>query len=595
MDKDEEILLLQSVGLTQKLLSEHITKPALADKYLIKPPFRFLHEIVTSVIETTGFMKDIFPQSHLKYEKISNVDDKRAFLKTAIDAIESETNQKCEARPSKILSGKEPEKTNDLLQLLAKAITSFKSKDNSKLSGSKGTGSKPKSSQKAVDNKSGSRTKSEVHQDIKRARSRPPVKKLSSHKSTSQENLRREKVLEKIRPDVSSQSKNKLDSKKSIPRNKGTVDDASNRKSVTQLSTPSNKSDESLKSKVSLTSTISPKQVSASKSISKQSLVKKSSSSKLLPVDPRKNIKQVEKVTSQEVTAGSSKDKAKDVKSSESVSDLESTNIIGSVSGKVNQSVCNSVEPRNNASSPTVKSNTGMPPETLDEVPAQRPVTRKKQLQNYNENNDSNVNSNADDTAENVDVLIPATAASEEQEQIPQSPLTPDESTVPATTTTEQEDKNKSGSSSSSACSSSDEAVTEHMNQKISEWKGDSEEVATVESVEDMGLKTGWIPQSNSNHQCKTNSSSFENLDKVFKSRESVSHHCQDDDEISMSRRKVKGSTPSETAMKRPITVMLDNQDDDEDDETFLVQEKMESETDLTLDRLQVSINLMKP
>jgi len=49
MDEDTEKALLESVGLTQKLLSEHISKPVLAEKYLLKPPFRFLHEIITSV------------------------------------------------------------------------------------------------------------------------------------------------------------------------------------------------------------------------------------------------------------------------------------------------------------------------------------------------------------------------------------------------------------------------------------------------------------------------------------------------------------------------------------------------------------------
>ncbi|ODM93818.1 TRAF3-interacting protein 1 [Orchesella cincta] len=491
---------------------------------------------------------------------------------------ESETNEKCEARPSKILSGKEPEKTNDMLQLLAKAITSYKSKDKAKLSMAKVTSSKTKPSQKAVVDNKVERTKPEAHQDTKRARSRPPAKNLTSQKSNSQE-----KAQEKSRFEV---SKNKTDSKKVKANVKENADEVTNIKTVSQNSSSAKKSDESLKTnKPSSTTACIPNQATASslsKSVSKLSLKKKPSSLKLVTGDTRKSVNPAEKVSSHEVTPGSSDGKNKNLKRPEILSNseqpsksaLEGTN--NTAENSADTSSLGKTKPR---------SNTGLPPELMEEIPSERPVTRKK-LQNYNDNNDSNENPNRQDNTKNDNVLKSATS----EEQVSATPMTP-ESTLPATTT-EQKGKNKSGCSSST-CTSSDEGVTEEMNKKISEWKDDSGGVVAVvdslDSLENMDYATGWIPQSQSNSNIKTRTSSYESVHKVFNRRESCSQQCEDEDNVSISNRKAKTSISShqDIPMKRPITVILDNHDFDEDDETFLVQEKTESETDLTLDRLQ--------
>lgn len=54
---DEAIdpVLLPAIQQTQELLGALITKPKLADKYLAKPPFRFLIDIVKACVDQYGF------------------------------------------------------------------------------------------------------------------------------------------------------------------------------------------------------------------------------------------------------------------------------------------------------------------------------------------------------------------------------------------------------------------------------------------------------------------------------------------------------------------------------------------------------------
>ncbi|XP_071154460.1 TRAF3-interacting protein 1-like isoform X3 [Mytilus edulis] len=107
---------------TQDSLGKIIKKPPLTDKLLGKPPFRFLHDIMTSVIKTTGFMKGLFTEAEMNSENVKDRDSKVAFLQKAVDMVAITTKKSMSVKPAKIVAGHEPEKTNEFLQLLATAI-----------------------------------------------------------------------------------------------------------------------------------------------------------------------------------------------------------------------------------------------------------------------------------------------------------------------------------------------------------------------------------------------------------------------------------------------------------------------------------------
>lgn len=117
---DEEVSA-KTIKKTQDLLGSVIKKPPLQEKLLKKPPFRFLHDVIHNVIKATKFLDGLYTQEELTSENIKDKESKIAFLQKAIDALGILTGSALSVRPSKIVSGHEPDKTNEFLQVLAKA------------------------------------------------------------------------------------------------------------------------------------------------------------------------------------------------------------------------------------------------------------------------------------------------------------------------------------------------------------------------------------------------------------------------------------------------------------------------------------------
>ncbi|XP_041056985.1 TRAF3-interacting protein 1 isoform X2 [Carcharodon carcharias] len=116
---------------TQETLGRVIKKPPLTEKLLSKPPFRYLHDIFTEVIRTTGFLKGLYTEFEMKSDNVKDKDAKIAFLQKAIDVVMMVSGDSLSVKPARVVAGHEPEKTNELLQIIAKCCLNKLSSDES--------------------------------------------------------------------------------------------------------------------------------------------------------------------------------------------------------------------------------------------------------------------------------------------------------------------------------------------------------------------------------------------------------------------------------------------------------------------------------
>lgn len=111
-----------SEATTQQLLGDVITRPKLTEKLLSKPPFRFLHDIVMEVIRATGFASGLYAPEESDSANVSEKNQKILFLEKIIKVVGLQLNTLVVANPSKIVAGRDPQDTNNFLQLLAVAV-----------------------------------------------------------------------------------------------------------------------------------------------------------------------------------------------------------------------------------------------------------------------------------------------------------------------------------------------------------------------------------------------------------------------------------------------------------------------------------------
>ncbi|XP_060944443.1 TRAF3-interacting protein 1 [Limanda limanda] len=162
---------------TQDSLGKVLKKPPLTEKLLSKPPFRYLHDILSEVIRATGFMKGLYGENDMKSDNVKDKDSKIAFLQKAIDVVMLVSGEALAAKPARIVAGHEPEKTNELLQAIAKCCLNKMPSDDAvkRVLGGEKVDLKTKASTSRSQDKE-NREERERHQD------REEKKKISKHK-----------------------------------------------------------------------------------------------------------------------------------------------------------------------------------------------------------------------------------------------------------------------------------------------------------------------------------------------------------------------------------------------------------------------------
>ena len=105
---------------TREALRPLISRPKLSDKLLGKPPFRFLHDIISNVTKATGFADGLFEGDELVGTAIKGKEPKCNYLTKIITCVGIALGEPVNVRVGKIVAGLEPENTNLFLQALGR-------------------------------------------------------------------------------------------------------------------------------------------------------------------------------------------------------------------------------------------------------------------------------------------------------------------------------------------------------------------------------------------------------------------------------------------------------------------------------------------
>ncbi|XP_075679723.1 uncharacterized protein LOC113799460 [Dermatophagoides pteronyssinus] len=104
-------------------LSKIVKRPAVTEKILSRPPFRFIFDLTTMIIKTTGYLRGLYSEEEFNFDNVNvNKETKMAFLDKLIDVIGFINGKPIDCKSAKIVAGVEVEKTNKLLNEFAKCV-----------------------------------------------------------------------------------------------------------------------------------------------------------------------------------------------------------------------------------------------------------------------------------------------------------------------------------------------------------------------------------------------------------------------------------------------------------------------------------------
>uniref|UniRef100_A0A2K6U1V6 TRAF3-interacting protein 1 n=1 Tax=Saimiri boliviensis boliviensis TaxID=39432 RepID=A0A2K6U1V6_SAIBB len=162
------------------------------------------------VIRMTGFMKGLYTDTEMKSDNVKDKDAKISFLQKAIDVVVMVSGEPLLAKPARIVAGHEPERTNELLQIIGKCCLNKLSSDDAVrrvLAGEKGevkgrASLAPRSQE--PDNKNVQEEEPSVHKDTE-GRRESEIKA----RSTSRDRKQKEELKEDSKPREKAKAKEK--------------------------------------------------------------------------------------------------------------------------------------------------------------------------------------------------------------------------------------------------------------------------------------------------------------------------------------------------------------------------------------------------
>lgn len=181
------------IKLTQKLFSILIKKPTLSEKLLERPPFKFLHDVITETIRLSGYLSGFFSENELNADKVSSLkESKIAFLQKFIDILNIDGSLD-HIKPAKIVAGKEPENTNILLQKFASEAALHLANNNS--NNNKLTKTSKRSSSKSLKDLSSKSSKDKIKSNLDASLSKSSKKSSDSKKLSRGFNTKTEETV----------------------------------------------------------------------------------------------------------------------------------------------------------------------------------------------------------------------------------------------------------------------------------------------------------------------------------------------------------------------------------------------------------------
>ncbi|XP_018591106.2 TRAF3-interacting protein 1-like isoform X2 [Scleropages formosus] len=202
---------------TQDTLGKVIKKPPLTEKLLSKPPFRYLHDIITEVIRTTGFMKGLYGEAELNSENVKDKDTKIAFLQKAIDVVAMVSGEALVVRPVRVVAGHEAERTNEFLQAVGRCCLNKLSSEDAvkRVLG----GDKPDPRGKFTSSRSKDKENHEARERHREKEPRRDIKEQSSSRDRKESDVAKESESRRSEKDKPREAERTKDSEGKRPEN----------------------------------------------------------------------------------------------------------------------------------------------------------------------------------------------------------------------------------------------------------------------------------------------------------------------------------------------------------------------------------------